>query len=222
MALQNRSAVNVVLAVSVLALLNAAGCSSSSSSHSQHREAPARMTQKDASLASTVQSEQNFVDASIKSCQWSMDMCDLVIANGQRSEVRKIAMQLRKREESNLVLLQEERSRLGISGEMPDHRADPYMDLDLARLRGLSGDDADGFFLDRMIDQRRVMSQFAASSQNQLRDEKLRYLAQQMPDDRNRDVRELRAVEDEQMNVPRNAQAGTRYPGWQGYRTRYR
>lgn len=151
--------------------------------------------------------DASFIAAAERSSAWGIHMSELEIANGARAEVKATAKTIRDREAANLALLARERVRLGLPAGVSDHHADPHMDLDEQRLSATKGEEADSLYLQHMLEQRGDIIAVARIFTPKLTSRSLVAFAQALPDERYKDLADLRRVEFAARPVPANSRA---------------
>lgn len=201
-----RPASITLLTAAALAIVQQAGCASSGGGSAAAKPG-ATVSPAQAVNASA---DARFVDVSIASARWAVHMSDLVIANGERKEVKAVAMKIKQREAANLELLLAERRRLDVAAPMPDHHADAHMDADETRLANAKGDEADALYIEHMMQQRGDLIKLAEYAQSDLASPALAYFAKSVPEQRYKDLRELQGIQMAALSVPANARAGPR------------
>jgi uncharacterized protein (DUF305 family) len=202
-----------VTLLSLTALASAAGCAGSGSgpiaSEGASREQAVARPESGASAADIA-----FVDAMIGYSRLNARLAELDINNGSRPSMQEMAVKVRREESTTLDFLMAERARLGVARALPSMQDDPHAASDDRRMSAAAGDDADAFFAEHMIKHSLDAAKCALAASTDLSSANLRYYAQSVPEDASRRLRELRAAQAFESEVPRNARAGLR--GYQG------
>lgn len=194
------------LRIAAVATVPLAGCASQGSSVSA--PPPAKAAAAPGQPATQLTADARFTHSAMSSAEWAIHMSDLVIKRTSRKDVRAIAHRIKTREEANLQLLANERTRLGLSsGPAPDHHADAHLHMDESRLSVAKGDEADSIYIEHMIDQRRDVIAMANTTDDYLTSPTLAYLADQISEERQKDISELSALQSVARSVPSDSRA---------------
>lgn len=179
------------------ALLHSIGCTPSSGS-----AFPATAA-RPADPAATV--DAGFVQAAERSSDFAVRMSDLQITNGARDDIKAAAQAIRSREAANLTLLAKERARLGLPAISSGHTDDPHLAFDTDKLATMTGEAADTFYVEHMIEQRRSMIDATILTQRELPIGALAVFARGLTGELGRDIVELKGVQHAAQVMPTNS-----------------
>ena len=155
-------------------------------------------------VGASVSVDAGFVRAAERSSAFAIRMAELQIANGAREDIKAAAQAIKGREAANLTLLAQERAGLGLSAAS-GFQDDPHMVFDTGRMAALQGEDADTFYVEHMLEQRRGMIDATILSQRDLRTGTLAVFARGLPGELDRDVAELKGVQHAAQVMPSNS-----------------
>jgi|GEM_PF-5268340 len=189
----------LLTAAAAACLLAAAGCSSSQSSRPAARAGMAGVN--------VHEDDVRFLEEAERSSTWALHMAELHASRGGSARIAKVAADIAQREREHLKRLAKERAALGLPKGPADHHANEHMREDERLLASAEPQQADWLYVEHMLQQRLDIISLANFVKGSLGDPRLREYASALPEERYRDVKQLRAVRFAGRAVPEGSRA---------------
>ena len=135
-------------------------------------------------------SDVDLIDNMVPHHEMAIEMADVEIARGARSDVKSMAEMMKAMQQDEIARMQQMRAKFAGSDQVR-RMQDPHHDVDLDALQSATGADVDRSFLEHMIPHHAGAVSLAHRALDNLKDPELREMAQQMIVTQTREMNEM-------------------------------